>query len=291
MAHLLTGYGTVKTCLNWHDILMNLENPTLARDFEASLAWWRAAGVDCDFHDDATAWLADRPLATPAAGPGAGPAAKDRGTAQPQRQSEPSPNRTAFAPASPAAPAATARRNLLGDSPPQDVAAFRDWWLAAPELDTAGLYPRIAPRGPANAALMVLVPQPEEHDRESLLEGPQGRLLANMLAAMGLDEGAVYLASALPCHTPMADLAVISAGGMDAVLAHHIALAKPQRLLVLGTGITPFLTPVKDEILRKSNQAVVNTPTLVSETLEAMLHMPRLKARFWRRWMEWSAPQ
>jgi DNA polymerase len=28
---------------------------------------------------------------------------------------------------------------------------------------------------------------------------------------------------------------------------------------------------------------------MVSETLEAMLHMPRLKARFWKRWIEWSA--
>ncbi len=136
---------------------------------------------------------------------------------------------------------------------------------------------------------MVLVPQPEEHDRATLLEGPQGRLLGNMLAAMGLDDDAVYLASALPCHTAMADLAAISAGGMDAVLAHHIALAAPQRLLVLGTGLTPFLTRVKDEILRKSNQTLVNTPTMVSETLEAMLHMPRLKARFWKRWIEWSA--
>jgi uracil-DNA glycosylase len=291
MAHLLTGYGTVKTCLNWHDILMTLAEPSLARDFEAALAWWRSAGVDCDFGDDATAWLAASPLETPATGLNTSSPATGRAATAPERQAQPAQNRAAVSAPPQPSPPPTERRNLLGDSPPQDLAAFRDWWLAAPELDTAGLYPRIAPRGPANAALMVLVPQPEEHDRESLLEGPQGRLLANMLAAMGLDAEGIYLASALPCHTPMADLAAIGAGGMDAVLAHHIALAKPQRLLVLGTGLTPFLTPVKDEILRKSNQAVVNTPTMVSETLEAMLHMPRLKARFWRRWMEWSAPQ
>jgi DNA polymerase len=27
----------------------------------------------------------------------------------------------------------------------------------------------------------------------------------------------------------------------------------------------------------------------VSETLDALMEMPRLKARFWRRWIEWSA--
>ncbi len=258
---------------------------SLARDFEAAIAWWRAAGVDYDFGDDATAWLAEAPLADappPPAGAAQGrpaaPLADDpRNRAVPQVKP----------PAPP--PPATLRRDLLGDSPPGDLATFRQWWMAAPELGTTRLNPRIAPRGTAGAALMVVVPQPEEHDRDTLLEGPQGRLLGNMLAAMGLDEDAVYLASALPCHTPMADLPAISAGGMDAVLAHHIALVAPQRLLVLGTGLAPFLTPVKDEILRKSNQTLVNTPHMVSETLEAMLHMPRLKARFWKRWIEWSA--
>lgn len=258
---------------------------SLAREFEAALAWWRAAGVDCDFGDDATAWLAEVPIAdTPAPRTGAAQGRPAAPLAEERRDREV----PQVQPPPPPAPAAL-RRDLLGDSPPGDLAAFRQWWMGAPGLDTVRLNPRIAPRGSAGAALMVLVPQPEEHDRATLLEGPQGRLLGNMLAAMGLDDDAVYLASALPCHTAMADLAAISAGGMDAVLAHHIALAAPQRLLVLGTGLTPFLTRVKDEILRKSNQTLVNTPTMVSETLEAMLHMPRLKARFWKRWIEWSA--
>jgi uracil-DNA glycosylase len=184
-----------------------------------------------------------------------------------------------------------ARRDLLGDSPPRDLAAFQPWWLEHPALNGPRRNPRIPPRGPAGAALMVLVPQPEEGDRERLLEGPQGRLLANILAAMGLDDSAVYVASALPCHTPMADLAMMAAEGMDAVLQHHIALAKPHRLLAFGTDLSAMLTPVKDELLREINQAVVNTPVMVSETLDAMLHVPRLKARFWRRWMEWSASQ
>lgn len=193
--------------------------------------------------------------------------------------------------APPASPPLVERRNLLGDSPPADLAAFRTWWLAAPTQGSAGLYPRIAPRGDRGAALMVLVPQPEEHDREALLEGPQGRLLTNMLAAMGLDAETVYLASALPCHTPMADLAMLAASGMDTVLAHHIALAAPQRLLVLGTGLAAMISPENDQPLREINRAGGKLPVLVSETLDALMEMPRLKARFWRRWMEWSILQ
>lgn len=136
---------------------------------------------------------------------------------------------------------------------------------------------------------MVLVPQPEAGDRETLLEGPQGRLLANILAAMEIAESDAYLASALPCHTPMADLAAIAAGGMDAVLAHHIALARPQRLLVLGTGLATMLGAQSDQPLREINHTAGKVPVMVSETLDAMMDMPRLKARFWKRWMEWSA--
>jgi DNA polymerase len=245
--------------------------------------------VDCDFADDATAWLADAAPETQAQPDGAGRIGASGAASSTGQQSNPASNRTApVAVPQPTAPASP-RRNLLGDSPPADLAAFRQWWLESPELDTGGLYPRIAPRGDSGAALMVLVPQPEEHDGEVLLEGPQGRLLANILAAMGLDDSATYIASALPCHTPMADLATLAAGGMDAVLAHHIARAAPQRLLVLGTGLGTLLPPVKDNILREINQTVVNTPVMVSETLDAMMDMPRLKARFWKRWMEWSA--
>jgi DNA polymerase len=163
--------------------------------------------------------------------------------------------------------------------------------MTAPGLDTAQGYPRVAPRGGKGAALMVLVPQPEEGDRERLLEGPQGRLLTNILAAMGLEDSAVYIASALPCHTPMADLVSLSASGLDAVTAHHVALAAPQRLLVLGTALGPMLAPASANDLHEINHAAGTVPVLVSETLEAMMDVPRLKARFWRRWMEWSATQ
>lgn len=250
---------------------------SLAQEFDAALAWWRAAGVDCDFSDDATAWLSDAPAK------GAAPATAEA-PAKAQAAADPA-ARTDNAPPAPI----TLRRDLLGESPPADLATFRDWWLSAPGLDTARAYPRIAPRGSAGAALMVLVPQPEQWDREALLSGPQGKLLANILAAMGLAAEQTYIASALPCHTPMADLAALAAGGMDAVTAHHIALVRPARVLALGTGLAPMLTEINLNPLSRNNHAHANHPVMMSETLEAMMDMPRLKARFWRRWMEWSA--
>ena len=88
---------------------------------------------------------------------------------------------------------------------PASLAGLREWWLAEPSLDCAGNGPRIAPRGAADARLMVLVPMPEAEDRDSLLSGPQGKLVAAMLSAMGIAGDEAYLASALPCHAPHAD--------------------------------------------------------------------------------------
>jgi DNA polymerase len=259
----------------------------LAREFEAALAWWLAAGVDCDLADDVTVLLDEVPAPLPTAGP------QDiRAARRPAPAPGAPPAAARPAPASPApAPPAALRRDLLGESPPQDLAAFRQWWMEAPGLDTARGFPRVAPRGERGAALMVLVPQPEEGDRERLLGGSQGRLLDAILAAMGVAQDDVYLAAALPCHTPMADLAALATGGMEAVTRHHIALVNPARLIVFGTGLAPMLGAAGEQDLRKINHVGGKIPALASETLDALMNMPRLKARFWRRWIEWSAPQ
>ncbi len=257
--------------------------PSLAREIDAALAFWRAAGVDCDFADNARAWLAD-PVETGLAAPQP-PPGKERADApsEPVRTSRAGQGETA----SPASP----RRELWGDSQPESLEAFRHWWLTSRQLG-AGTYPRIAARGQAGARLMVLVPDPEHADTSQLLSGPQGRLLANILGAAGLAPDDCYIASALPRHTPMADLASLAASGLDRVTAHHIALAAPQRILAFGKGLDAFVMSsarAAHQPLREINQDELSPPFMITETLESMLHMPNLKARFWRRWMEWSA--
>lgn len=268
---------------------MSRPAPSLARECEAALAWWHMAGVDHDFTDDATAWLGERAAPAPGQAEGAGQAAAARAATGDHGRVADKPGRHAAPlPETPPAPAAP-RRNPLGDSPPSDLAAFRQWWMEAPEAGLAPGAPRVPPRGPAGAALMVLVPQPEQGDREVLMNGPQGRLLANILAAIGLDESAAYIAAALPSVMPMADLAALAVGGMDMVTAHHVGLVAPARVLAFGTGLAPMLGFVNRDDSTGNNHGKVNRPVIMSETLEALMESPRLKARFWRRWIEWSA--
>lgn len=266
---------------------MSRLDPSLAHEFEAALAWWHMAGVDCDFADDATTWLAEPGAATAAAGAAGAPASR-AGAKAPVSERQDIVARPSAAPlAAPERPASP-RRDWLGESPPSDLAAFRLWWMETPDLSPSRGFPRVPPRGERGAALMVLVPQPEADDRARLLDGPQGRLLANILAAMGLPESAVYIAAALPAHTPMADLPALAAGGMDAVTAHHVKLVAPARLVAFGSTLGPMLGTQGDQALREINYSAGNIPVLSSEALDALMNMPRLKARFWRRWMEWS---
>ncbi|WP_177198407.1 uracil-DNA glycosylase family protein [Novosphingobium sp. CF614] len=249
-------------------------NPEFLDDIAGALDWWRDAGVDCDFLDQPREWLTSPELARdPRQGP--------RGAAE-----------RPAARAAQTAPESIFASGLDPGSFPADLAAFAPWWLSEPMLDDGATGGRIAPCGPAGAKLMILVEEPEAADRDALLTGPQGRLLDAMLAAFGTGRDAVYLASALPRHTPAADWSALEQRGIGRVLAHHVALAAPERLLVLGGNILPLLgheSPQRPAVLRQFNQEGRTIPMLASWGLPALLAQPRAKPVLWKAWLEWTA--
>ncbi|UAB77288.1 hypothetical protein INR77_10740 [Erythrobacter sp. SCSIO 43205] len=266
---------------------MTLADPTLSYELKAAMDWWRLAGVDSDFVDDATDWLGRGEQLDGGNAPENAclPVSDEKSAQHPKQSDQRSQNRLA------PEPKVVERVDLLGANPPQTLEEFREWWLTAPGLDAIGPRGRVAPRGPQNADLMVLVIDPEQSDRDTLLSGPQGRLLNRIIAAMGINQESVYFASALPRHTPMADTAAIAASGMDEITKFHVNLVSPQRVLAFGAGIPPLLGHglTNDlSLLREINQTTRSLPLFVTEGLDAMMAMPRLKARFWRRWIEWS---
>src|SRR5690606_29320360 len=193
------------------------------------------------------------------------------------------------------APREAAPPPLVGGDPagwPQDLAAFRRWWLEEPTLDRGGLHPRVAPRGAAGAPLMMLVPMPEEGDGESLLQGPQGRLLASLASAMGLAPDRVYFAAALPRHTAMPDWGRIAAEGYGEVLLHHIRLAGPRRVMILGRDVLPLVghgpaqaAPFVGELAIQGRQV----PLMASYAPSRLLASARWRAQLWRGWLDWTA--
>jgi len=241
-------------------------------DISSALGWWREAGVDFDYTDAPIAWLSaatDDSAPLPAA---------------PRARAEPE------APADlPTVPFGGNR-----DGWPGSLADFPAWWLTEPTLDEGQAGQRVPPRGAAGAALMVIVPQPEAEDAGHLLGGAEGRLLEAMFAAMGLDATRVYVASALPRHTPLADWSGLAARGAGAVLSHHIGLVAPERLLVFGSTILPLLghDPTHSaQTLRAFNHEGRSVPLLAARDLGALLARPAWKSGFWRTWLDWTGQE
>ena len=242
----------------------------IAEALNGALEWWRGAGVDCAFDDAPHLWLEEAAAASGSPAPVT--------PAPPPPEPEPAP--------------------IIGgpsENWPDTLPAFAEWWLSEPSLDGGQVHARLAPRGPASPALMVLVPHPEADDEEHLLSGPQGRLLAAILSAMGYAEDAVYIAACLPRHTPLPDWAALKAAGLGALVAHHIALVAPQRLITLGGNVLPLLghdpaqtTATLPANAQESSLPGLGVPILPAADLAAMLKRPAGKARLWQDWLEWS---
>ncbi len=241
--------------------------PLGSGDLAAALAWWRDAGVDHDYADAPQAWL------KPAA-------------AQVPESAAPAP----VAERPPPPP-----RERIGGDPalwPQNFEAFADWWLSEPLLDGGQVAGRVPPRGPAGVALMVLVDYPEAQDAERLLSGPQGKLLSAILSALGIDADQAYLAAALPRHMPLPDWAALGEAGLGNLTAHHIALAAPKRLLVLGSHVSSLLghDPANSTgFLPNLDHEGAKVPALVAPGLESLAARPRGKARLWQALLDWQA--
>ena len=233
----------------------------------AALHWWREAGVEHSYADDAATWLAP-----PEAAVAAGSAAY-------------------VAPPPPAPPP----RPLIGGDPalwPQDLAAFQHWWLNEPSLDAGQREGRVAPRGSAGSPMMVLVDQPEAEDRDALLSGPLGKLLGAILAAIGIALEQTYFASVLPRHTPHADWDDLGTAGLPELTRQHLALAAPQRLICFGRHASSLLghDPAKSSdgltLITHSHGAV---SALMAPRLEDLMGRPRVKARLWQALLSWQA--
>jgi DNA polymerase len=237
------------------------DGAALALAIEAALAWWHEAGVDGDWTDAPQDWLAKPRSAQPA----------------------------------PAAPAA--RPDIAPiwagciANRPAELAAFAPWWLTEPALAPAGAR-RVPPAGPPAPALMVVVPMPEPDDGEHLLSGAAGRLLDAFLAAAGLGRDQVYCAAALPARIAAPDWPALAQAGLGAVLVHHVALVRPQRLMLFGqNGISTLIgngSTNKPPHLQSINHGDAIVPILWSYDLETIVARPALKAGLWSRWLDWT---
>ncbi|WP_260582778.1 uracil-DNA glycosylase family protein [Sphingopyxis sp. PET50] len=123
---------------------------------------------------------------------------------------------------------------------PGDWAGFQGWLRAHPDVPGSQWDARrVLPVGEAGAPLMLLTAWPEIDDQRDgeLFAGPAGRLLDAMLRAIGLTRGDCYIASLAVTRPPGGRCDERDAAELDRLLWHHLRLARPGRLLLIGSDI------------------------------------------------------
>tara|TARA_B100000678_G_scaffold5799_1_gene5056 strand:- start:260 stop:1054 length:795 start_codon:yes stop_codon:yes gene_type:complete len=246
--------------------------------FVASMEWWEVAGVGEHVEDAPGAWLRSRDAKPEEA---AVVAEKPAAQAPPQP-----PKRNAVS----RFIAADDAGNYPGDpgSWPDDLEAFQKWWMESDAVDPPGSYPRVAPLGSVAAKAMIVLDQPEG---EALLAGPASTLAANMLRAMGFAEDQRYLASILPRHALRPDWEALGTAGYGKLLLHHIALARPERVIACGERVWSLLaheTAQEPRALTTIPLDSANIPVFAIPDLPTMLRSSRARAQTWNRWLDWS---
>lgn len=168
---------------------------------------------------------------------------------------------------------------------PADYDGFRAWLETSTglPLDRAGAR-RVLPHGLPGARIMLLSDAPAREDAaEGKPIGGEAWLLATrMLAAIKLGPDEAYSASLACFHTPGAKLGEAELARCAEIARRHIALVKPERLLLLGDGPARALLggPCRD--VRGRVHRIEGVRTVATFHPRWLLQRPGDKAYAWR---------
>lgn len=220
---------------------------SLNQDIASALAWWHEAGVDTIVAESPRDWL--RPE-------------------RPERQ-----------------PAATPQKAVAEF--PGTLDEFRAW-LLADDLIPGSPDRRVDAQGNPASDLMIVIDQPEAGDaeRRKLLSGEEGGLLDRMLAAIGRDRNSVYLTSMSPARPPAGRLDDALRERLAPAALHHVALAAPRLLLVMGDAAARVFCGTDLAQARERPHQIRHgggeTVAIATFSLRFLLQRPASKADCWK---------
>ncbi|HWI85778.1 MAG TPA: uracil-DNA glycosylase family protein [Sphingomonas sp.] len=125
---------------------------------------------------------------------------------------------------------------------PETLNAFRQWLLADASVP-GNVSGRVDAAGDHETGTIIVVDMPETGDRTSgaLLSGEVGALFDRMLGAIGLARDKIYLIPFAPARPTSGRVGDADLAALTPLLRHHLALASPKRLLLLGDAPTQAL--------------------------------------------------
>lgn len=252
------------------------QNFDWAASVTSLIDWWREAGMDVAIAEQPRNWL----LASPEA------------SAEPQEQ-QTEPDRPVAAPL-------TARAAVVSATPPPrpakpmptDIAALEAWRLSDDAPDSSWAGPRIGAAGPSSASLMVIIEMPERDDGAAgtLLSGACGALFDRMLAAIGRSRETIYLVPMCVVRPSTGHIPPDALPQLAATLRHHVQLAGPRRVLVIGNAVSRALLGADINDMRGVLRPINQSSAQHAEPIEAvasyhprfLLERPAAKAEAWK---------
>ena len=224
---------------------MGGEMKTIDRSAADSLInWWVEAGVDAAVSEGPRDWLR-RSQATP-----------------------------------PATPVAN-----ISEPSAETLAELREWLASSIQLPLASATARrILPHGPGDAAIMLLSDSPALEDLASgqPIGGDAWQLGLKMLAAIGIGADEAYSASLSCIHAPGARMTDKDRAECTEITRRHIALARPERLILLGDG--PCRALLGEPLARARGRVhrIEGVRTVATFHPRWLLQRPSDKALAWR---------
>ena len=196
---------------------------------QSTCDWWSLAGLDALVGEEPAGWLVLPPANDAAA---AKPKTRPSLAAEPELAPLPAVLQRQEAPQ-----VAEAKGPVVF---PDDWTEFQQW--LATSADVPGSQwdaRRVLPVGEVGAPLMLLTAWPEIDDQRdgTLFSGAAGKLLDAMLQAIGRARGDCYVASLAVTRPAGGRCDGEEAAELDRLLWHHLRLAKPGRLLLIGSDI------------------------------------------------------
>ena len=206
----------------------------------SALDWWREAGVDTILDEAPRDWL--------------------------------------NAPPAPAPTAAKVEAPPPLEVLPSTLPEFHEW------LRTSGRFPRgprLLPAGDPAAGLMMLTDMPGAEDARTgmLVSGELGAMFDRMLERIGRSREKVYLASMLPVRPAAGRLGSEDVAGLADIVRHHVALVRPDALLLFGDECSKALLGLPMAAARGRphllETAAGPVRTIVTMSLQFLFSQPR----------------
>jgi uracil-DNA glycosylase len=172
---------------------------------------------------------------------------------------------------------------------PQDLEQLKAQIAAGAHLPGNGFGGKsAAPIGNAGASLMIIsdLPSAEEIEQSRLSGGNTGRLLEQMLAAMGQKLDDCYVTALATTRPAIGEIPEGAEPALAAFMTHQMKIVKPKAVLILGTAACQALLNAELMTARQNlhyfnhdGQKVTALTTFHPRTL---LARPILKAQAWK---------